>query len=234
MPTSRPAGVAGLIATAARARSTWTRSTLVGNDSGRRLLADRARPARRAARERVARLVLTSCETPYDEWPPPPFDGLPAAARDPEALGQLLGALGTERSARHPPPTASWSSTPGRSGLGLLRPAGRRTRACCATSPRRWPSASTAPVRAAGASLIERFDQPVLLAWSREDEVFPIAHAERYAAALPDGQRGADRGRLQLHARGPAAGAGGCSRSLRRRLDMVRIQAVCQRRAEAR
>ena len=37
--------------------------------------------------------MLTSCETPYDEWPPPPFDGLPAAAADPAILGQLLGAL---------------------------------------------------------------------------------------------------------------------------------------------
>ena len=47
-------------------------------------------------------------------------------------------------------------------------------------------SAEPAPVHAAGNTLIERFERPVLLAWSREDPIFPFAHAERYAAALPD------------------------------------------------
>ncbi len=45
--------------------------------------------------------------------------------------------------------------------------------------------ASTAAVHAAGAALIESWDKPTLFAWSREDPVFPIEHARRYAAALP-------------------------------------------------
>jgi pimeloyl-ACP methyl ester carboxylesterase len=32
--------------------------------------------------------------------------------------------------------------------------------------------------------LIAALDSPVLFAWPREDRVFPIAHAERYAAQL--------------------------------------------------
>jgi pimeloyl-ACP methyl ester carboxylesterase len=45
-------------------------------------------------------------------------------------------------------------------------------------------SATTAPVRAAGEDLIAGFEPPILLVWSTEDEVFPLPHAERYAAEL--------------------------------------------------
>ena len=65
------------------------RVTLVANDSGGAY--SQIALARRP--ERVARLVLTSCETPFDEFPPKPFDGLPDAARDPATLRQLFSAL---------------------------------------------------------------------------------------------------------------------------------------------
>ena len=63
--------------------------TLVGNDSGGAY----AQIALASSPGSVRRLVLISCETPYDAFPPPPFDGLPAAARDPATLARLLGAL---------------------------------------------------------------------------------------------------------------------------------------------
>jgi pimeloyl-ACP methyl ester carboxylesterase len=49
-------------------------------------------------------------------------------------------------------------------------------------------SAQSAPVHAAGAQMIETFDRPVLFAWGPEDQVFPIANAQRYAAALADAE----------------------------------------------
>ena len=63
--------------------------TLVANDSGGAYsqIALSQRP------DHVERLVLTSCETPYDEFPPKPFDGLPAAAQNPETLRELFSAL---------------------------------------------------------------------------------------------------------------------------------------------
>lgn len=90
--------------------------TLVGNDSGGAYsqIATAARP------QRVARLVLNSCETPYDEFPPAPFDGLPAVARDPETLGALLGALRDPEVRR--PPTAY--------GLLIKHPLEARTGEC--------------------------------------------------------------------------------------------------------
>jgi pimeloyl-ACP methyl ester carboxylesterase len=63
--------------------------TLVGNDSGRAY----SPIALSRDPDHVARLVLTSCETPYDEFPPKPFDNLHATAQHPETLRQLLTAV---------------------------------------------------------------------------------------------------------------------------------------------
>jgi pimeloyl-ACP methyl ester carboxylesterase len=159
--------------------------TLVGNDSGGAYsqIALSTRP------ERVARLVLTSCETPYDEFPPPPFDGLPAAARDPETLGQLLFALEDPEVrklpaafgllVKHPldPPVSDAYALPCLRDPGVLH-----------DTAKVMAGASTAAVHRAGATLIDGWRRPMLLVWSTEDPVFPVEHARRYAAALPDAQ----------------------------------------------
>ena len=162
---------------------------MVGNDSGGAY--SQIALAEHGGRigERVSRLVLTSCETPYDEWPPPPFDGLPMAARDPELLGRLLGALEDPAIRATPPayglllkhpvePEVSDSyALPASRDKGVLRDVAKA-----------MASTSTAPVRAAGEHLIASSDLPVRLVWSSEDEVFPLAHAERYAKALKHGE----------------------------------------------
>jgi pimeloyl-ACP methyl ester carboxylesterase len=179
-----PAGVAALIADAVEGLDLGS-VTLVGNDSGGAY--SQIALTRHASRlaGRVSGLVLTSCETPYDEWPPPPFDGLPAAAADPDALGQLLSAL-EDPAIRATPPAY---------GLLLKHPVESEVSDSYALPASRDPgvlrdvakamaSASTSPVREAGEQLIATSEIPTLLIWSREDEVFPIAHAERYAAEL--------------------------------------------------
>jgi len=179
-----PAGVAGLIAAAAE-RLNLDGVTLVGNDSGGAYSQIALAQHGESLGERVSRLVLTSCETPYDEWPPEPFDGLPEAARDPQALGQLLSALENPAVralpvaygllAKHPLEAEAFHSyaLPASRDEGVLRDVAKA-----------MASASTAPVRAAGEHLIADGSLPTLLIWSNEDEVFPLAHAERYAAAL--------------------------------------------------
>lgn len=155
--------------------------TLVGNDSGGAYsqIAVAARP------QRVGRLVLTSCETPYDPFPPPPFDGLPAVARDPAQLRALLSAL-EDRAIRSAPAAFGLLAKHGLPddvsdsyALPCLRDDGvlRDTAKAMAT-------AESGPVHAAGHALIERFERPVTLVWSTEDPVFPVEHARRYAAAL--------------------------------------------------
>ena len=182
-----PAGVAGLIAAAAE-RLGLDEVTLVGNDSGGAYSQIALAQHGEILGERVSRLILTSCETPYDEWPPEPFDGLPAAATDPQALGQLLAALEDPavRAApvayglltKHPvePEVSDSYALPASRDEGVLRDVAKA-----------MSSASTAPVRAAGEHLIANSDLPTLLIWSSEDEVFPLTHAERYASALQNG-----------------------------------------------
>lgn len=182
-----PAGVAGLIAAAA-GQLDLDEVTLIGNDSGGAYSQIALAQHGNRLGERVSRLVLTSCETPYDEWPPEPFDGLPAAAADPQALGQLLAALEDPAVraipaaygllAKHPlePEVSDSYALPASRNEGVQRDVAKA-----------MASASTAPVRAAGEHLIANSDLPTLLIWPGEDEVFPLAHAERYAAALRNG-----------------------------------------------
>lgn len=181
-----PEGIAGLIAATAEGLD-LRQMTLVGNDSGG-AYSQIALAQHGDLGKRVSRLVLTSCETPYDEWPPKPFDGLPEAARDPQALRQLLAALEDPAVraipvaygllAKHPvePEVSDSYALPASRDGGVLSDVAKA-----------MSSASTAPVRAAGEHLIAHSDLPTLLIWSSEDEVFPLAHAQRYAAALRNG-----------------------------------------------
>jgi pimeloyl-ACP methyl ester carboxylesterase len=179
-----PAGCGELIAAALSALD-LNEVTLVGNDSGGAYsqIATAAHP------RRVARLVLNSCETPYDEFPPPPFDGLPAAAADPTVLGRLFEAL-RDREVR---------ATPAAFGLLIKHPIEDRVSDSYALpcvsdagilrdTAKVMSSASSEPVHAAGQSLIAEFDRPVLFAWGPEDRVFPLANAERYAGELAHGR----------------------------------------------
>ena len=155
--------------------------TLVGNDSGGAY----SQIAVARAPERVGRLVLNACETPHDAFPPPPFDGLPAAAADPARLGELLAALRDREVRRspaaygllvkHPLDDAASDSyaLPCLEDAGVLRDAAKVMR-----------GASTAAVVEAAGRLVQERRTPVLFAWPSEDRVFPVAHAERYAAAL--------------------------------------------------
>jgi pimeloyl-ACP methyl ester carboxylesterase len=157
--------------------------TLVGSDSGGAY----SQIAVAAAPERIARLVLTNGETVYDAFPPPPFDGLPMAAVSDASLGALLAAL-RDPAVRELPAAFGWLckhpldaaasdsyALPCLEDPAILRDVGKAMR-----------SAASAPVHAAGRRLVAELRKPVLFAWGVDDPVFPLAHAERYAAALTD------------------------------------------------
>lgn len=158
-------------------------ATLVGNDSGGAY----SQIALSRWPELAERLVLTSCETPHDAFPPPPFDGLPAAAADPAQLRQLLAALEDPEVRKLPVAFGLLAKQPldprvsDSYALPCLRDEGvlRDTAAVMA-------GASTAAVHEAGARLVESWRKPTLLVWSREDPVFPLTHARRYATELAD------------------------------------------------
>lgn len=157
--------------------------TLVGNDSGGAY--SQIALARRP--ELAAGLLLTSCETPYDEFPPPPFDGLPAAAADPDMLGRLLSALEDPEVRKLPAAFGLLAKRPLEAAISdsYALPCARDPEVLHDTA-KVMAGASTAAVHAAGAELIASWRKPALLVWSREDPVFPIEHARRYRDEIPN------------------------------------------------
>ncbi len=177
-----PPGCGGIIMDAIEALG-LDQVTLVGNDSGGAYsqIGVAARP------ERIARLVLASCETPDDVFPPPPFTGLRQAAQSVEFLkGALQGLRDRARRlrpeafgllAKHPIEDAVSDAyaLPVLEDDRILHDIAKAMR-----------SASETHVRRAGEILVANFKKPVLLAWAVEDSVFPLAHAQAYAEALPN------------------------------------------------
>ena len=173
-----PRGVAHLIADTLAAMHLQG-VTLVGNDTGGAMcqLIATERP------ERLGRLVLTSCDA-FDNFLPALFRPLLVLARIP---GALTAAISRCASALRRLPIAYGlvSKRPIDPAVtdGWVRPfleqRGVRhdTAAFLRGAHRRDPLAA--------AEALRRFDRPALLAWAREDRLFPVDHAHRLAAILP-------------------------------------------------
>lgn len=159
--------------------------TLAGNDSGGAY----AQIAVARHTDRVGRLVLTSCETPYCDWPPPPFDALPVVARDDDLMPQTIEAL------RDPEFLSSELSFGGLTKRAIEKEALDSYALPSPEDPEimrdvRWvvSGVSTAAVHSAARRLIDGPAPPVLLAWPVDDHVFPIDQARRYADDLADAE----------------------------------------------
>ena len=177
-----PRGVAHLIADALEALDLHD-VTLVGNDTGGAIaqLLVTERP------ERVGRLVLTNCDA-FDNFLPPLFRGFQVLARIPGGLTAALQpmrvrslrrlpiayGLVTKRKVDHAV-TDAWLR-PFLTQAGVRRDTGKLLRGIS----RRDTLAAAERLRA--------FDRPALMAWAREDRSFPVAHAHRLAAILPQGR----------------------------------------------
>lgn len=155
--------------------------TLVGNDSGGAIcqMVVTRRP------ERVGRLVLTSCDY-RDNFPPALFNFLKLTVRIP---GGVMGALMPlrMRMARRLPITFGWVAK---------RPIDRE-----AEDSYVYPALTRRDIRRdvksfllqtfdkrysnEAADRLGRFERPALIAWSREDKIFPRKDAESLARDLP-------------------------------------------------
>lgn len=155
--------------------------TLVGNDTGGavcQLLVTR-KP------ERVGRLVLTNCDA-FDNFPPAMFAGLVQMARVPVLLGMVLKATRFRAIARSPL-VFGWLAKHGLDDATLdayLRPV-RGTPGILHDLAKLARGLDTRLTLEA-AERLRGFNRPTLLAWAHEDRLFPVAHAERLAALLPD------------------------------------------------
>ncbi|HEU0019354.1 MAG TPA: alpha/beta hydrolase [Thermoleophilaceae bacterium] len=155
--------------------------TLVGNDSGGALsqVVVTTRP------ERIGKLVLTSCDY-RDNFPPKLFSYFKPAAAVPGLLWALLQPMRL-RSQRRSPIAFGWLTK---------RPIDRaaedsyvfpsiHNRAIRADARAFIKGADTAQTNAA-ADRLPQFDKPALIAWAKDDRVFPIADAHKLAADLPN------------------------------------------------
>lgn len=155
--------------------------TLVGNDTGGAL----CQMAVTSAPERIGRLVLTSCDF-RDNFPPKLFAPLVTLVKVPGATQAILTSL-RPRAPRRLPLAFGWLTK---------RPIDRE-----AEDSYLFPSLVHAGIRAdlraalsqidtrhshAAADKLSGFEGPALIAWAREDKLFPPAHAEELARLLPN------------------------------------------------
>ena len=155
--------------------------TLVGNDTGGALcqLVASEHP------ERVSRLVLTSCDI-YERFPPPPFNALGPVTKLPGSVWLITQSL-RPRIAQRSPVAFGWVTKrlpekalvnewlrPVRTSRGVRRDIGKIFRG---VHPRYTLEA---------AEKLKGFDKPVLLAWAKEDKLFPVEYARRLASELPN------------------------------------------------
>lgn len=156
--------------------------TLVGNDTGGALcqLVAVNHP------ERLARLVLTPCDS-FENFLPPAFRPLQLLAHIPGAVLALTQMMRMPV-ARRSPLAFGWLSKNAGAALtrswiepGLADAAIRRDTAMILKS-------ISSRYTLEAASRFGDFEKPVLVAWAEQDRFFPRRLAERLVAAFPDGR----------------------------------------------
>jgi pimeloyl-ACP methyl ester carboxylesterase len=175
-----PYGLADLVADAIEALA-LEGVTLVGNDTGGALC--QIVVTRR--RERIGRLVLTSCDY-RDNFPPAMFRYFKPVAAIPGAMRLLMLPMRL-RAPRRLPFAFGWLVThpidrqaedsyllPGMTVAGIDRDLKRVVKGVHT----RYTNEA--------ADRLGEFDRPALIAWSRDDRFFKPAHAERLAHELPN------------------------------------------------
>ena len=175
-----PRGVAHLIAEFLEALE-LTDAVVVGNDTGGAIcqVLVTERP------ERVGKLVLTNCDA-FENFPPPAFKPMVAAAKAPGGLRALLAPMRSRALRRtpmaygllthHPVPDAVTDAWVG----PVLDNADIRRD--CAKTLRGMKS----EVTLAAAERFPTFTKPVLVAWGADDRFFPLETGRRLATLFPD------------------------------------------------
>jgi pimeloyl-ACP methyl ester carboxylesterase len=153
------------------------RATVVGNDTGGAV----AQIVAAHHPERVARLVLTNCDT-FEHFPPFPFSLMPPVARLPGGMTALSAPfrLGPVRRATYgllverpldPALVDSWLE-PSLRDRAILRDA------------RKLVAGAHNRQTLDAAERLRGFDRPALLAWGMEDRFFKLDHARRLATVI--------------------------------------------------
>lgn len=153
--------------------------TLVENDTGMAQLVATEHP------ERIARLVITSCEA-FDNYPP----GL--AGKTIGIVGRLPGGIRFAmaqlklRPLRRLPMTFGWMTKHGIDDAMMdewLRPL--HTQRAIRRDLTKYIRSVDKRVFEDNAQRLRGFDRPVLVAWAAEDKLMPLEHGRRFAELFP-------------------------------------------------
>jgi pimeloyl-ACP methyl ester carboxylesterase len=171
-----PYGIAALIAGFLEALE-LSDVTIVGNDSGGAM--SQVLVSRHP--ERIARLVLTDCDT-HENFPPGVFKALPAILKVPGATSALLAPARVGAVARAlfkpftrtpiPPDLVESWAAPALHDHAVRRDA------------KKFAVGMNKRYTLEAAEKLRGSELPVLLAWAPGDRFFPISYAERLAGAM--------------------------------------------------
>jgi pimeloyl-ACP methyl ester carboxylesterase len=158
-------------------------ATLIGNDTGGAV--SQAFAGRNP--ERLARLVLTSCDA-FDRYPPPAVAYLKPLARIPGGLW-LLGQSVRFKAVQRLPIAYGWATS---------APVEPRIMASYTTNVRVNPGVRADLARVlrdareehmqTASRSVASFDRPALVAWAAGDRFFPVEHGRKLAELLPHGR----------------------------------------------
>jgi pimeloyl-ACP methyl ester carboxylesterase len=158
---------------------------LMGNDSGGAY----SQMVAATGNDQISSLVLNSCETPEDRWPPKRFGHLKGSAQITGGLNFMVQSLRLKPSWRSPiaygllakrpiPDQVMWSFLdPFFQSSEIRRDARKVIR-----------SVGPQYHRSAAETLISEWERPVVFAWGGEERVFPLTHARNYGSALAGSQ----------------------------------------------
>ncbi|MFD0362859.1 alpha/beta fold hydrolase [Nocardia sp. GCM10030253] len=175
-----PTGVADLIA-AFLQQLDLTDVTIVANDTGgaiTQVLLTR-KP------DRIGRVVLASVDS-YEGFLPQPFTALPLLARIPGSIRPLTEAMRI-RALHRLPLAFGWVAkrpVPPEIADSYLLPS--RNSAAIRKDLRRFLKSVHRRYTLEAAAHFPSIEIPVLIAWAREDKIFPVSFAERLAEDLPN------------------------------------------------
>jgi pimeloyl-ACP methyl ester carboxylesterase len=152
---------------------------LIGNDTGGALCQSVAvhHP------ERLGALVLTSCDA-FDNFPPAAFKPLVAAAKVPGALRAAMLPMRSAAVRRSPLAFGSLShGDVDELAREWVKPALESRDVF--EDLREFTAGMHKELTLEAAERLGGFDKPALLAWAADDAFFPVEHAHRLAAILP-------------------------------------------------
>jgi len=153
-------------------------AVLVGNDTGGAV----AQILATTADQRLGALVLTSCDA-FEHFPPPIIKPLIDAARARPTFAAALQPLRT-RFARRRAYGGLAHADIDPLVLEWLRPALSDSRV--RGDLRRFTGSLNRQSTVRAGARLTQFTKPALIAWSADDEFFPLEDAKRLAAALPN------------------------------------------------